>query len=64
MTFSPAELLLCGWNLGYVMDCWIWDNIAWNTRAARTAGPRTKHEALAAWKDQGPKMLNTLPWLA
>jgi putative CocE/NonD family hydrolase len=41
---------------------WIWDNIAWDTRTKKNLpGPRTSEEALAAWKVEGPKMLNTLP---
>jgi len=63
MTFStPQNFFYAGgtWDMSWID--WIWDNIAWNTRARKNLpGPRTKHEALAAWKDQGPKMLNTLP---
>jgi putative CocE/NonD family hydrolase len=43
---------------------WIWDNIAWDTRVKKDLpGPRTYEEALAAWKVEAPKMLNTLPLL-
>src|SRR5882672_3063776 len=43
---------------------WIWDNIAWDVRVKKNLpGPRTYDDALAAWKSEGPKMLETLPLL-
>jgi putative CocE/NonD family hydrolase len=65
MTFStPQNFFYAGgtWDMSWID--WIWDNIAWDTRARKNLpGPRTEQEALAAWKDQGPTMLNTLPLL-
>ena len=63
MTFStPQNFFYAGgtWDMSWID--WIWDNIAWGTRAKKNLpGPRTYDEALAAWKDEGAKMLNTLP---
>ncbi|HET9409772.1 MAG TPA: CocE/NonD family hydrolase [Candidatus Sulfotelmatobacter sp.] len=66
MTFStPQNFFYAGgtWDMSWIE--WIWDNIAWDTRARENlAGPRTYEEALGAWKQEGPTMLNTLPLLA
>jgi putative CocE/NonD family hydrolase len=63
MTFStPQNFFYAGgtWDMSWIE--WIWDNIAWDTRAKKNLpGPRTYDEALAAWKNEGVKMLNTLP---
>ena len=65
MTFStPQNFFFASgtWDMSWID--WIWDNIAWDTRAKKNLpGPRTYKEALAAWKEEGPKMLNTLPLL-
>ena len=65
MTFStPQNFFYAGgtWDMSWID--WIWDNIAWDVRVKKNlAGPRTYDEALAAWKDTGPKMLGTLPLL-
>ena len=65
MTFStPQNFFYAGgtWDMSWIE--WIWNNIAWDTRAKKDLpGPRTYDEALAAWKGEGAKMLNTLPLL-
>ena len=65
MTFStPQNFFYAGgtWDMSWIE--WIWDNIAPDTRIKRDLpGPRTEEAALAAWKDEGPKMLSTLPLL-
>ena len=65
MTFSTPQnfFYACGtWDMSWIE--WIWDNIAWDTRAKKNLpGPRTYEEALAAWKTDGAEMLNTLPLL-
>ncbi len=65
MTFStPQNFFYAGgtWDMSWIE--WIWDDIAWDTRAKKNLpGPRTYREALAAWKEEGAKMLNTLPLL-
>jgi putative CocE/NonD family hydrolase len=65
MTFStPQNFFYAGgtWDMSWIE--WIWDDIAWDTRAKKNLpGPRTYKEALAAWKEEGAKMLNTLPLL-
>src|SRR5450631_28301 len=65
MTFStPQNFFYAGgtWDMSWIE--WIWDDIAWDTRAKKNLpGPRTYREALAAWNEEGPKMLNTLPLL-
>ena len=65
MTFStPQNFFYAGgtWDMSWIE--WIWDNIAWDTRAKKNLpGPRTYKEAVAAWKEEGPKMLNTVPLL-
>lgn len=65
MTFStPQNFFYAGgtWDMSWID--WIWDNIAWDTRAKRNLpGPRTYEEALAAWRVEGPRMLGALPLL-
>jgi putative CocE/NonD family hydrolase len=65
MTFStPQNFFYAGgtWDMSWIE--WIWNNIAWDTRVEKNLpGPRTYEEALAAWKEEGAKMLNTLPLL-
>jgi uncharacterized protein len=65
MTFStPQNFFYAGgtWDMSWIE--WIWDDIAWDTRAKKNLpGPRTYKEALAAWKEEGAKMLNTVPLL-
>jgi putative CocE/NonD family hydrolase len=65
MTFStPQNFFYAGgtWDMSWME--WIWDNIAWDTRVKKNLpGPRTYDEALASWKDEGPKMLKALPLL-
>ena len=65
MTFSsPQNFFYAGgtWDMSWIE--WIWDNIAWDTRAKKNLpGPRTYEEALAAWKNEGASMLDTLPLL-
>src|ERR1700757_4272696 len=65
MTFStPQNFFYAGgtWDMSWIE--WIWDDIAWDTRAKKNLpGPRTYEEALASWKEEGAKMLNTLPLL-
>jgi uncharacterized protein len=63
MTFStPQNFFYAGgtWDLSWIE--WIWDNIAPDVRVKKNLpGPRTSEEALAAWKDEGPTMLATVP---
>jgi len=63
MTFStPQTFFYAGgtWDLSWIE--WIWDNIAPDVRVKKNLpGPRTYDEALAAWRDEGPKMLGKLP---
>jgi len=63
MTFStPQNFFYAGgtWDMSWME--WIWDNIAWDTRAKKNLpGPHTNEEALAAWKVEGPKMQSALP---
>ena len=65
MTFStPQNFFYAGgtWDMSWME--WIWDNIAWDARVKKNLpGPRNYEEALNAWKDEGPKMLSTLPLL-
>ena len=65
MTFStPQNFFYAGgtWDMSWIE--WIWDNIAWDTRARKNLpGPRTYEEALTAWKGEGSTMLSTLPLL-
>jgi putative CocE/NonD family hydrolase len=65
MTFStPQNFFYAGgtWDMSWIE--WIWDNIAWDTRAKKNLpGPRTREEAYAVWKEERAQMLNTLPLL-
>lgn len=65
MTFStPQNFFYAGgtWDMSWID--WIWNDIAGDTRAKKNlAGPRTDEESYAAWKDEGAKMLDTLPLL-
>ena len=65
MTFStPQNFFYAGgtWDMSWIE--WIWDNIAWDTRAKKNLpGPHTYEEAIAAWKHEGATMSNTLPLL-
>jgi uncharacterized protein len=65
MTFStPQNFFYAGgtWDMSWIE--WIWDNIAWDTRAKKNLpGPRTREEAYAVWKEERTQMLNTLPLL-
>jgi putative CocE/NonD family hydrolase len=65
MTFSTPQNFFYAWgtwDLSWME--WIWDNIAWDVRVKKNLpGPRTYDDAVAAWKDEGPKMLGTLPLL-
>ena len=65
MTFStPQNFFYAGgtWDMSWME--WIWDNIAWDARVKKNLpGPRTYKEALAAWEQEGPALLNTLPLL-
>jgi uncharacterized protein len=65
MTFStPQNFFYAGgtWDMSWIE--WIWNDIAWDTRTKKNlAGPRTYKEAVAAWKEEGAKMLNTVPLL-
>jgi len=63
MTFStPQNFFYAGgtWDMSW-LD-WIWDNIAFDARVKKNLhGPKTYKESLAAWKDVGPRMQDTLP---
>jgi uncharacterized protein len=63
MTFStPQNFFYAGgtWDMSWIE--WIWDNIAPDVRAKQNLpGPKTYDEAIAAWKQQGDKMLRELP---
>jgi len=63
MTFSSAQNFFYAgglWDMSWME--WIWDNIAPDVRSQRNLpGPKTPDEAVAAWAEAGPKMLNTLP---
>src|SRR5579863_589406 len=65
MTFStPQNFFYAGgtWDMSWIE--WIWDNIAWDTRAkTNLPGPHTYEESLAAWGHEGAKMLDSLPLL-
>ena len=65
MTFStPQNFFYAGgtWDMSWID--WIWNNIAWDTRAKKNLpGPRTYKQARSAWKEDGANMLNTLPLL-
>ena len=65
MTFrQPAQNFFYAasglWDMSWME--WIWDNIAPDVRRKRNLpGPKTSGEAIAAWSQKGPRMLNTLP---
>jgi hypothetical protein len=63
MTFStPENFFYAGgtWDMSWID--WIWNNIAPDVRVKRhLAGPKTHDEAVAAWKDVGPKAVRELP---
>jgi putative CocE/NonD family hydrolase len=63
MTFStPQNFFYAGgtWDMSWIE--WIWDNIAPDIRAKKNLpGPKTYEEAMAAWKDVGPRALGELP---
>jgi uncharacterized protein len=63
MTFSSAQNFFYAgglWDMSWME--WIWDNIAPDVRSKRNLpGPKTSGEAIAAWSQAGPRMLNTLP---
>ena len=63
MTFSSAQNFFYAgglWDMSWIE--WIWDNIAPDIRAKRNLpGPKTPDEAVAAWGQASPKMLNTVP---
>jgi len=63
MTFSTPQNFFYAWGLWDMSWIeWIWDNIAPDVRAKKNLpGPKTYEEAIAAWKDTGPKMENELP---
>ena len=65
MTFSsPQNFFYAGgtWDMSWIE--WIWNNIAWDTRAKKNLpGPRTYKEAAAAWATEGTTMLSHLPLL-
>ena len=63
MTFSSAQNFFYAgglWDMSWIE--WIWDNIAPDMRTRRNLpGPKTSEEAIAAWSQASPKMLNTVP---
>ena len=63
MTFSTPQNFFYAyglWDLSWIE--WVWDNIAPDVRVKKhLPGPKTYEEALAAWKDVGPKMEMELP---
>jgi putative CocE/NonD family hydrolase len=65
MTFStPQNFFYAGgaWDMSWIE--WIWDNIAWDTRAKKSLpGPHTREEAHAVWKQERATMLEALPLL-
>jgi len=63
MTFSTPQNFFYAWG-SWDMSWmeWIWDNIAPDVRVKNNLpGPRTDDDAIAAWRQQGPQMLSTLP---
>jgi uncharacterized protein len=63
MTFSTPQNFFYAWGTWDMswME-WIWDNIAPDVRVKNNLpGPRTDDDAVAAWRQQGPQMLSTLP---
>ncbi len=63
MTFSTPQNFFYAWGLWDLSWIeWIWDNIAPDVRTKKNLpGPKTYDEAIAAWKDTGPKMQRELP---
>ena len=63
MTFSTPQNFFYAWGLWDLSWIeWIWDNIAPDVRTKKNLpGPKTYDEAIAAWKDAGPKMQGELP---
>ena len=63
MTFStPQNFFYAGgtWDMSWIE--WIWDNIAPDVRVKNNVpGPRTDDDAVVAWREEGPKMLNIVP---
>ena len=63
MTFSTPQNFFYAsgtWDMSWIE--WIWDNIAPGVRARKgLPGAKTAEEAIAAWKQAAPRMLNTLP---
>ncbi|HYA22670.1 MAG TPA: CocE/NonD family hydrolase [Terriglobales bacterium] len=63
MTFSTPQNFFYShglWDLSWIE--WIWDNIAPDVRLKRNLpGPKSYEEALAEWKQVGPKMLGFVP---
>ena len=63
MTFStPQNFFYAGgtWDMSWIE--WIWDNIAPDLRVKKKlSGPRTDGDAIATWRQEGPKMLSILP---
>src|SRR5437660_2918401 len=63
MTFStPRNFFYASgtWDMSWIE--WIWDNIAPDVRGRKNLpGAKTAEEAIAAWKQAAPRMLNTLP---
>ena len=63
MTFSTPQNFFYAygmWDMSWIG--WIWDNIAPDVRVKQNLpGPHTYQEALASWKQAGPKMQNELP---
>ena len=63
MTFSTPQNFFYAWGTWDTSWIeWIWDNIAPDVRVKKNLpGPRTYDEGIAAWPQQGPKMLSILP---
>ncbi|MGZ4731873.1 MAG: CocE/NonD family hydrolase, partial [Terriglobales bacterium] len=63
MTFSSAQNFFYAgglWDMSWIE--WIWDNIAPDVRTKKNLpGPQTPDEAIAAWGQASPKMLNRVP---
>jgi uncharacterized protein len=63
MTFSTPQNFFYAhglWDLSWIE--WIWDNIAPDVRAKKhLPGPQTYEDAIAAWEQMGPKMLDVVP---
>src|ERR1051325_5628940 len=63
MTFSTPKNFFYAWgtwDMSWIE--WIWENIAADARIKKNlAGPHTEEEVTAAWKEQSPKMLATVP---